>query len=54
MLIATPHRRVVRRPIESAQYAFGDYTKLLAAHAIAASMSRVGNPYEIAQAESFM
>jgi putative transposase len=36
------------------QYACGDYTKLLAAHGIAASMSRVGNPYDNAKAESFM
>jgi transposase InsO family protein len=36
------------------QYACGDYTKLLQAHGIAASMSRVGNPYDNAKAESFM
>jgi len=36
------------------QYACGDYTKLLEAHGIAASMSRVGNPYDNAKAESFM
>jgi putative transposase len=36
------------------QYACGDYTKLLAAHGITASMSRVGNPYDNAKAESFM
>jgi putative transposase len=36
------------------QYACGDYTKVLAAHGIAASMSRVGNPYDNAKAESFM
>jgi len=36
------------------QYACGDYTKLLGAHGIAASMSRVGNPYDNAKAESFM
>jgi len=36
------------------QYACGDYTRLLAAHGIAASMSRVGNPYDNAKAESFM
>jgi putative transposase len=36
------------------QYACNDYTALLAAHDITASMSRVGNPYDNAKAESFM
>lgn len=36
------------------QYACGDYTALLDAHGIRASMSRVGNPYDNAKAESFM
>jgi transposase InsO family protein len=36
------------------QYACGDYSKLLKAHGIAASMSRVGNPYDNAKAERFM
>jgi transposase InsO family protein len=36
------------------QYACGDYTRLLEAHGIQPSMSRVGNPYDNAQAESFM
>jgi transposase InsO family protein len=36
------------------QYACGEYTALLAAHDIQPSMSRVGNPYDNAQAESFM
>jgi len=36
------------------QYACGDYTKLLAALDIQPSMSRVGNPYDNAKAESFM
>ena len=36
------------------QYACGDYTEILAAHAIQASMSRIGNPYDNAKAESFM
>ena len=36
------------------QYACGDYSKLLTAHGITASMSRVGNPYDNAKAESFM
>jgi putative transposase len=36
------------------QYACGEYASLLEAHDIQASMSRVGNPYDNAQAESFM
>ena len=36
------------------QYACGEYTALLAAHDIRPSMSRVGNPYDNAKAESFM
>jgi putative transposase len=36
------------------QYACGEYTVLLEAHGIQPSMSRVGNPYDNAQAESFM
>jgi putative transposase len=36
------------------QYACRDYTAVLAAHDIQASMSRIGNPYDNAKAESFM
>ena len=36
------------------QNACGDYTAILKAHDIQASMSRVGNPYDNAKAESFM
>jgi putative transposase len=36
------------------QYACPDYTAVLAAHDIKPSMSRIGNPYDNAQAESFM
>jgi putative transposase len=36
------------------QYACPDYTKVLEAHGIAASMSRVGNPYDNSKAERFM
>ncbi len=36
------------------QYACNDYTALLQAHDIQASMSRIGNPYDNAKAESFM
>jgi putative transposase len=36
------------------QYACSDYTELLERHDIQASMSRIGNPYDNAKAESFM
>jgi putative transposase len=36
------------------QYACGEYTEILAARAIRPSMSRIGNPYDNAKAESFM
>jgi putative transposase len=36
------------------QYACNEYTALLAAHDVRASMSRIGNPYDNAKAESFM
>lgn len=36
------------------QYACGEYSALLATHGIQSSMSRVGSPYDNAQAESFM
>ena len=36
------------------QYACNDYTDLLARHDIQPSMSRIGNPYDNAKAESFM
>jgi putative transposase len=36
------------------QYACGEYSALLAAHDIQPSMSRIGNPYDNAKAESFI
>lgn len=36
------------------QYASGDYVKLLESHKFLISMSRAGNPYDNARAESFM
>jgi transposase InsO family protein len=36
------------------QYACSEYTDILNAHVIQASMSRTGNPYDNAKAESFM
>jgi putative transposase len=45
---------VLRRPFESAQYASTEYRQRLAGHDITVSMSRPGNPYDNAKAESFM
>ena len=39
---------------QGTQYACSDYTEVLAAYKITASMSRVGNPYDNAKAERFM
>lgn len=36
------------------QYACAEYSRLLAAHGIQPSMSRIGSPYDNARAESFM
>jgi transposase InsO family protein len=36
------------------QYACADYRRLLCAHGVLVSMSRIGNPYDNAKAESFM
>jgi hypothetical protein len=46
--------RVLRRPIESTQYASEIYRTLLSANGLVGSMSRRGNPYDNAKAESFM
>ncbi|MGY4292252.1 transposase InsO family protein [Bradyrhizobium sp. i1.4.4] len=54
MFIATSNLRVLRRPIESAQYAAAAYRDHLAAHGLIGSMGRRGNPYDNATAESFM
>lgn len=45
---------VIHHSDRGLQYACSEYTGLLAAHGIQPSMSRVGNPYDNAQAESFM
>ena len=45
---------VLRRPIESAQYAAELYRQLLHAQGLIGSMGRRGNPYDNAKAESFM
>ena len=44
---------MLRRPFESAQYASHEYQALLAVHAIQSSMSRKGNCWDNAVAESF-
>jgi putative transposase len=45
---------LVHHSDQGVQYASGDYTGLLTEHRISISMSRRGNPYDNAQAESFM
>ncbi|HEY2873851.1 MAG TPA: IS3 family transposase [Reyranella sp.] len=45
---------VIHHSDQGTQYACSEYTEVLAAHDITASMSRVGNPYDNAKAERFM
>ncbi|MER9222009.1 integrase core domain-containing protein, partial [Mesorhizobium sp. M0644] len=45
---------VLRRPVESAQYAALLYRNVLAEHDLIGPMGRRGNPYDNAKAESFM
>jgi transposase InsO family protein len=45
---------VLRRPFEFTQYASEGYREILAQHGFIGSMSRRGNPYDNAKAESFM
>jgi transposase InsO family protein len=57
--MAIARRRPVRGSVihhsdRGVQYACGEYTAILARYDIQASMSRVGNPYDNAKAESFM
>lgn len=49
-----PPHSLVHHSDRGVQYACSDYARLLAAHGIRPSMSRVGNPYDNAKAESFM
>ena len=49
-----PADSLIHHSDRGVQYASGDYTERLAARQIAISMSRVGNPYDNAKAESFM
>ncbi len=44
---------MLRRPIESGQYASGEFSAELAAHGMLASMSGKGDCYDNAVAESF-
>ena len=49
-----PPGSLIHHSDRGVQYACGDYTAILRAHDIQPSMSRVGNPYDNAKAESFM
>jgi putative transposase len=49
-----PWGSLVHHSDRGVQYACAEYTRLLDAHGIAASMSRVGNPYDNAKAERFI
>lgn len=49
-----PPGSLIHHSDRGVQYACGDYTAILRAHDVQASMSRVGNPYDNAKAESFM
>jgi putative transposase len=46
--------KVLRRPLESAQYTSIDYTQTLADHGVLASVGSVGDAYDNALAESFV
>ena len=46
-------RRVLRRPVETKQYASGPYREVLGRHGIRQSMSRKGDCYDSAPMESF-
>jgi transposase InsO family protein len=49
-----PPGSLIHHSDRGVQYACGEYTSILEAHDIQPSMSRVGNPYDNAKAESFM
>src|ERR671913_121010 len=53
VVIATSMVEVLRRPLESAQYASGSYREVLERHGIQPSMSRRGNCLDHAPMESF-
>jgi transposase InsO family protein len=49
-----PPRGLIHHSDRGVQYACAEYRMVLAEHGLQASMSRVGNPYDNAKAESFM
>ena len=49
-----PPKRCIHHSDRGSQYASETYRALLAAHDLTGSMSRRGNPYDNAKAESFM
>ena len=49
-----PAPGMIHHSDQGTQYACEDYRRVLADHGLQASMSRVGNPYDNAKAESFM
>jgi transposase InsO family protein len=49
-----PRGGLIHHSDRGVQYACVEYTEILATHDIQPSMSRVGNPYDNAKAESFM
>src|ERR1700730_3938444 len=49
-----PPKGCIHHSDRGSQYASTDYRKLLTAHGLVGSMSRRGNPYDNAKAESFM
>jgi hypothetical protein len=53
LFIATSSVKMLRRPIESAQYASADYRKLMQSAAFQPSMSRKADCYDNAPMESF-
>jgi transposase InsO family protein len=54
LLERQPAPGVIHHSDRGIQYACADYLTLLAEHGVQPSMSRVGNPYDNAKAESFM
>jgi putative transposase len=53
-LVVPPKGSLIHHSDRGIQYASNDYRQRLADHDIAVSMSRPGNPFDNAKAESFM